>query len=93
MFRFERLGLTSQIRRAAVSVSSNIAGGSGRSSNNDFSRFIEIAYGSVIEIVSQLQIANALQFITEDDVTALFSQAEEIAKMQNGLKRSLASRD
>jgi four helix bundle protein len=53
----ERFGLTSQLRRSAVSVSANIAEGSSRSSNADTARFIEIAYGSLLESVAELEIA------------------------------------
>ena len=58
----ERFGLTSQMRRAVVSISSNIAEGSGRGSKRDFGRFVEIAYGSVMEVVSQAQIARRHSF-------------------------------
>jgi four helix bundle protein len=58
----ERFGLTSQMRRASVSVSSNIAEGSSRSSDVDFARFLEIAYGSLMESVSQSFIANKQGF-------------------------------
>jgi four helix bundle protein len=57
----ERFGLTSQLRRSAVSVSSNIAEGSSRVSRTDLTRFIEIAYGSLLESVSELQIAKRQQ--------------------------------
>ncbi len=53
----ERFGLTSQMRRAAVSISSNVAEGTGRSSDRDFAHFVEIAYGSLMEVVSQLKVA------------------------------------
>jgi four helix bundle protein len=69
----ERFGLTSQIRRASVSISSNIAEGSGRNSDVDFSHFHEIAYGSLMETVSQLFLSLDESFITQeafDDVTA-----------------------
>ncbi len=56
----ERFGLTTQVRRAAVSISSNIAEGSSRASRLDFARFIEIAAGSVFELVSQLSLATRL---------------------------------
>ena len=59
----ERFGLTSQLRRSAVSVSSNIAEGSSRSSGTDLARFIEIAYGSLLESVSELHIARNQEFL------------------------------
>jgi four helix bundle protein len=62
----ERFGLTNQLRRAAVSISSNIAEGSSRSSKNDFARFGEIAAGSVFEAVSQTFIAHRRGFLSED---------------------------
>src|SRR6266498_5447496 len=61
----ERFGLTNQMRRAAVSISSNIAEGTSRMSQIDFARFIEIATGSVFEVVSQAFIAKKQSFLTE----------------------------
>jgi four helix bundle protein len=63
----ERFGLTNQMRRGGVSVSSNIAEGSSRSSKNDFARFIEIAGGSVFEAVSQSFVARRQGFLTEEN--------------------------
>ena len=85
----ERFGLTSQLRRAAVSVSSNIAEGSSRSSNVDFARFIEIAYGSVMEVVSQLHIAKRQQFVSDDSFEELGNLADEVSRMLSGLRASL----
>ena len=85
----ERFGLTSQLRRAAVSVSSNIAEGSSRSSNADFARFIEIAYGSTMEVVSQLHIAQRQRFLNEDSFHALGIRADEVSRMLSGLRASL----
>ncbi len=76
----ERYGLTSQLRRAAVSISSNIAEGSSRSSDQDFARFIEIAYGSLMEVVSQIHLANRRQFVRDEDTQAVRAQAERLAK-------------
>ena len=58
----ERFGLSSQIRNAAISIPSNIAEGSSRSSEKDYSRFIEIALGSAFELTTQVMIADNLQF-------------------------------
>ena len=85
----ERFGLRVQLQRAAVSISSNIAEGSSRTSQKDFARFIEIAYGSLMETVSQLQIAENQQLIGRDKVTGLWEQAEELARMLSGLKGTL----
>jgi four helix bundle protein len=85
----ERFGLTSQIRRASVSISSNIAEGSGRSSGKDFAHFVEIGYGSLMETVSQTQVAFRQSFLNEDNRVALYTNAEELARMMSGLKASL----
>jgi four helix bundle protein len=85
----ERYGLTSQMRRASVSISSNIAEGSGRSSNKDFAHLIEISYSSVMEVVSQMQIAVRQRFMQENDRAILYMAAEEVARMLSGLKASL----
>ena len=75
----ERFGLTNQMRRAAVSISSNIAEGTSRMSQSDFRRFIEIATGSVFEVTSQA-------------FRALYASAEEVGRMLNGLRKSLTSK-
>jgi four helix bundle protein len=85
----ERFGLTSQMRRAAVSVSANIAEGSSRASDKDFARFIEIAYGSLMETISLAQVARQQNFMNEDQQTSLRTAAEELARMLSGLKTSL----
>ena len=86
---YEKFGLASQMRRAAVSISSNIAEGSGRESKKDFARFLQIAYGSVMEVVSQLHIAQRQEFILKEDARIVYQNCEEIARMISGLKRSL----
>jgi len=85
----ERFGLTSQMRRAAVSISSNIAEGSGRASNKDFAHFVEISYSSVMEVISQAQIAFRQNFLKENDRATLYRSGEELARMLSGLKASL----
>src|SRR4030095_13009692 len=73
----ERFGLTNQMRRAAVSILSNIAEGTSRMSQADFARFIEIATGSLFEVVSQSFIGRRQGFLTEEGFRKLYSAAEE----------------
>ena len=87
----ERFGLTNQLRRAAISISSNIAEGSSRSSRNDFVRFAEIAAGSVFEVVSQVFIARRQNFWGEDRFRKIYADAEELSRMLSGLRKSLLS--
>ncbi|HLF65216.1 MAG TPA: four helix bundle protein [Saprospiraceae bacterium] len=81
----EKYGLTSQLRRASVSVSSNMAEGSTRLSKKDKARFYEMAYGSLIEVLNQLIIAQDLKFISENQLVDLRSQVERISRMLNAL--------
>lgn len=85
----ERFGLTSQLRRSAVSVSLNIAEGSSRASRADFTRFIEIAYGSLLESVSALHIAKREQYLDGDTFDKAYRNAEDLAKMLSGFRRTL----
>jgi len=87
----ERFGLTNQMRRAAVSISSNIGEGTSRISQTDFARFIEIATGSVFEVVSQSFIGRQQGFLVEESFRTLYSAADEIGRMLSGLRRSLIS--
>ncbi|PYJ49903.1 MAG: four helix bundle protein [Verrucomicrobia bacterium] len=87
----ERFGLTNQMRRAAVSISSNIAEGSSRMSQIDFARFIEIGTGSVFEVVSQAFIAKKQSFLTEETFQFLYESAEELSRMLSGLRKALLS--
>jgi four helix bundle protein len=87
----ERFGLTNQLRRAAVSISSNIAEGSSRSSNSDFARFLEIAAGSVFEVVSQAFIAQHQGFWSDVRFRRIYNDAEELSRMLSGLRKSLLS--
>lgn len=88
----ERFGLTNQMRRSVVSVSSNIAEGSSRSSTSDFGRFIEIGTGSVFELVSQSFIARRQNFLTEEHFRTIYRDAEEVGRMLSGLRNSLGQR-
>jgi four helix bundle protein len=85
----ERFGLINQMRRAAVSISSNIAEGSSRSSRMDFARFIEIATGSLFEVISQATISRRRGFLSETAFNDLYSACEKQSKMLSGLRRSL----
>ena len=85
----ERFGLTNQLRRASVSISSNIAEGSAKSSRKDFARFLEIAAGSTFEVVSQSFVARNQGFFSAEEFAAVYAGAEEIGRMLSGLRRSL----
>ena len=85
----ERFGLTSQMRRAAVSVASNIAEGSARYSRDDFARFVEIATGSLFEVVAQSVIDRRQNYLTEAQYHELYALAETQGRMLSGLRRSL----
>ena len=85
----ERFGLTNQMRRAAVSVSSNLAEGSSRSSRVDFARFVEIATGSLFEIISQATLAKMQGLLAKPDFDQLYSTCEKQSKMLSGLRKSL----
>ena len=85
----ERFGLTNQMRRAAVSISSNIAEGSSRASRVDFARFVEIATGSVFEVVSQSFISRRQGLLSETDFQKLYAAAEKQGRMLSGLRKSL----
>ncbi|HTR42542.1 MAG TPA: four helix bundle protein [Pseudomonadales bacterium] len=87
----ERFGLTNQMRRAAVSISSNIAEGSSRASKNDFGRNIEIATGSIFEVVSQANISKRQGFLSEAAFAKLYVAAEEQSKMLSRLRKPLNS--
>lgn len=85
----EIFALTNQIRRAVVSVPSNIAEGQGRNSDKEFLYHLSIAYGSLMETETQLQIASNLGYIEQAEVERLLANAAEIGRMLNGLSRSL----
>ncbi|MFW0716535.1 four helix bundle protein [Pedobacter sp. N23S346] len=80
----ERFGLTSQIRRAAVSIPSNIAEGCGRNHPKDSIQFFYVARGSVYEVETQLYLSYDLNFIAEPDLKAILSKLETTRKLLNG---------
>lgn len=87
----ERFGLTTQLRKAAVSISSNLAEGSSRSSRADYARFVEIASGSLFEVVSQAFIARRRTYLAESDFHHIYTQSEELSRMLSGLRRYLTT--
>lgn len=87
----EKFGLTAQLRRAAVSVPSNIAEGHNRLGPGEFRRFVSIARASVAEIETQIAVAVALDFVADREITSLASQPDRLSKMLFALYRSLAS--
>lgn len=85
----EKYGLTSQIRRAAVSISSNIAEGAGRNSEKEFKYFSGIANGSSFELQTQLFISNKLSLINNEDLEKLHQYIDELQKMNYGFQNIL----
>jgi len=85
----ERFGLTTQMRRAAVSIPSNLAEGYGRGTRRDYRQFVRIARGSAFEVETQILVAQRLGFLTDDAANVLVSQVREVLRMLNGLIRSL----
>jgi four helix bundle protein len=81
----ERFGLVSQMRRASVSITSNIAEGFGRRTNPDKRQFYTIAVGSIAELQSQLYIARDLGFLQEAESASLQNDAEKVYRLVNGL--------
>jgi len=87
--RHELYGLTSQVRRAAVSVPSNIAEGKGHHSDKEFSHFLFHARGSLLELQTQLLIAEDLQYLSREDGQRLSAMAENVGRALSGLINSL----
>ena len=85
----EIYGLTSQMRRAAVSIPSNIAEGSRRGTRKDYRQFVLNAYGSGAELETQIEIAKQLGFAKEYNYTQVSSLLDEVMRMLNGLEKSL----
>ena len=85
----ETYGLVSQLRRAVVSVASNIAEGYGRDSTLEYARFLKVARGSLYETETQLTLCEMLGFLTKEDITSAISLCAEIGRMLNTMLRRL----
>jgi four helix bundle protein len=89
----ELYGLTSQMRRAAVSIPSNIAEGQARNTTRDFLHFLAVAYGSLKEIETQVLIAERLGYISDHQSITLVQRTTEVARLISGLANSLRKRN
>jgi len=87
--REEIYGLTSQLRRTAVSIPSNIAEGEGRGGSKEFAQFLRISHGSLREVETQVLIAHRLAYLDGDQADKLMSNAAEVGRLINGLLKSL----
>jgi len=82
----EVYGLVSQLRRAAVSVPSNLAEGYGRNSRKEFYQFVGMARGSLAEVETQIEIAKSLQYVSEKSCCELLSRVDEVGRVLTGLR-------
>jgi four helix bundle protein len=89
----ERFAMCSQLRRSSVSVTSNIAEGISRTSNKDQVHFLNIAFGSLMEVLSQLDIACVLGYITNEEFSEIEAMTKDISKMLSGLRSSIERRN
>ncbi len=89
----EKFGLTSQLRRAAVSVAANIAEGAAKTSTKDFRRYLSNSQGSSSEIETELLIALRLNYLDEADFMLLSKDLDDVGRMISGLSRSLQRRE
>lgn len=87
----ERYAMCDQLRRASVSITSNIAEGVNRFSVKDKSHFIEMAYGSLMEVSSQFEIAEDLNYITVEERMSMDQLIEEVARLLSGLQKTYKS--
>ena len=88
----EMFGLTTQLRRAAVSVAANIAEGSSRTTGKDQARFFEIAFGSLNEVTTMLHIARGQNLISDEEFQRIRGEVSDIGRMLSGLKRTALTR-
>ena len=89
---YEQYAICDQLRRAAVSVPSNIAEGMGRMAVKERMHFLEISYGSVVEVLCQLDLAKSLGYISEQELDNAEEIAARLTKVMSGLRRSLSEK-
>lgn len=89
----ERFGITSQIRRASISIATNIAEGNGRNNRKEFARFLEIAYASACEVECLLLLSTDIKILDQDQCTKLSDVVEEIKKMLYTFVQKLRTED
>lgn len=82
----EQFAMCSQLRRASISITSNIAEGSGRVSNKEKVHFLHISYGSLMEVLSQMDIANDLEYITKEEFNKIEVLVENVGRPLSGLE-------
>ena len=87
----EKYGITAQLRKACVSIPSNIAEGEGRRSASEFRRFLFIALGSLKEVETQIMISDALAYFKPDEAGKLLTIADEVGRLLTGLIKSLST--
>ena len=90
--REERYGLTSQMRRAAVSIPSNIAEGEGRGTDGQFLHGLMVSYGSLRELETQVLLSKRLRFLKEAKTRSVLDQCDEVGRLLNGLMRTVRNR-
>lgn len=89
----EKFGITSQIQRAVISIPANIAEGSGRGTNKDFSRFLDIAISSAFELETEIILSFDLLFINEQNLNSILPKIQEVQKMLYSFKHQLITND
>lgn len=89
---YEQFALCDQLRRATVSIPSNIAEGMGRMAVKERIHFLEISYASVMEVICQLDISQSLGYINEVELKDAESKAETLTKVMSGLRKSLSEK-
>ena len=85
----EKYGLVSQINRASLSIASNLAEGSSRTSSKDQAHFSQLAYSSLMEVICQLIISKELEYISEEELETISKELDSIMKMNHNLQKTL----